>query len=117
MAGGRSAGYATSPHLLASQAALHVMGRGGNAIDGAIAANAVQGVVAPNTCGIGGDLFALIHRPGDAAPAVLNASGVAGSGVSAEALRKSHSEMPYRHPWTVTVPGCVAGCAELSEKC
>jgi gamma-glutamyltranspeptidase/glutathione hydrolase len=91
------------------------MERGGNAIDGAIAANAVQGVVAPNTCGIGGDLFALIHRPGDAAPAVLNASGVAGSGVSAEELRRSHTEMPYRHPWTVTVPGCVAGWAELSE--
>ena len=116
VAGSRGTRYATTPHLLASQAALQVMERGGNAIDGAIAANAVQGVVAPNTCGIGGDLFALIHRPGDAAPAVLNASGVAGSGVSADALRRSHSEMPYRHPWTVTVPGCVAGWVELSEK-
>jgi gamma-glutamyltranspeptidase/glutathione hydrolase len=116
VAGGRDARYVTSPHLLASEAALQIMERGGNAIDGAIAANAVQGVVAPDTCGIGGDLFALIHRPGDAAPAVLNASGVAGSGVSADVLRRTHSEMPYRHPWTVTVPGCVAGWAELSEK-
>jgi len=92
------------------------MERGGNAVDGAIAANAVQGVVAPDTCGVGGDLFALVHRPGDAAPTVLNASGVAGSGTSAEVLRRSHSEMPYRHPWTVTVPGCVAGWSELSDK-
>jgi gamma-glutamyltranspeptidase/glutathione hydrolase len=36
--------------------------------------------------------------------------------VSAEVLRRSHREMPYRHPWTVTVPGCVAGWTELSEQ-
>lgn len=91
------------------------MERGGNAVDGAIAANAVQGVVAPDTCGIGGDLFALIHRPGDTEPLCLNASGRAGSGVSAATLRETYSEMPYRHPWTITVPGCVAGWAELAE--
>jgi len=90
------------------------MERGGNAIDGAIAANAVQSVVAPDTCGIGGDLFALIHRPGDTKPLCLNASGRAGSGVSAAKLRETESEMPYRHPWTITVPGCVAGWVELA---
>ncbi|MCP3976761.1 MAG: gamma-glutamyltranspeptidase [bacterium] len=110
------AGYAATPHVLASQAALDIMARGGNAIDGAIAANAVQGVVAPDTCGIGGDLFALIHKPGEEAPAVLNASGTAGSGTSAEQMRLSHDEMPYRHPWTVTVPGCVAGWVELAKE-
>jgi gamma-glutamyltranspeptidase/glutathione hydrolase len=92
------------------------MERGGNAIDGAIAANAVQGVVAPDTCGIGGDLFALIHRPGDPKPLVLNSSGAAGSGVSAQELRRDHKNMPYRHPWTITVPGCVAGWVELSTR-
>ena len=74
VAGGRGGRYVTTPHLLASRAALQIMERGGNAIDGAIAANAVQGVVAPNTCGIGGDLFALIHRPGDSAPAVFRSA-------------------------------------------
>lgn len=92
------------------------MERGGNAVDAAIAANAVQGVVAPDTCGVGGDLFALIHRPGDTQPLCLNASGRAGSGVSAATLRATHSTLPYRHPWTITVPGCVAGWAELAER-
>ncbi len=92
------------------------MERGGNAVDGAIAANAVQGVVAPDTCGIGGDLFALIHRPGDDKPLCLNASGRAGAGVSAEKLRQTYAEMPYRHPWTITSPGCVAGWAELATR-
>ncbi|MGH8947969.1 MAG: gamma-glutamyltransferase, partial [Acidimicrobiia bacterium] len=53
--------------------------RGGNAVDAAIAATATQGVVAPETCGIGGDLFALVHRPGWDIPRALNASGRAGS--------------------------------------
>lgn len=116
VSGDHDAGYAATPHLLASRTALDIMARGGNAIDGAIAANAVQGVVAPDTCGIGGDLFALIHKPGEQAPVVLNASGTAGSGTSAEQMRLSHEEMPYRHPWTVTVPGCVAGWVELAEQ-
>lgn len=114
VAGKATAEYAATPHLLASHAALEVMGRGGNAIDGAIAANAVQGVVAPDTCGIGGDLFAMVHYPNQQAPAVLNSSGAAGSGVSADELRTAHREMPSRHPWTVTVPGCVAGWVELA---
>jgi len=115
-AGGLDAAYVATPHYLASEAALAVMTRGGNAIDGAITANAVQGVVAPDTCGVGGDLFALVHRPGEVAPLALNSSGVAGSGVSADALRRDHDTMPYRHPWTITTPGCVAGWAELSAR-
>lgn len=117
LASGRlDAAYAATPHVLASHAALEVIERGGNAVDGAIAANAVQGVVAPDTCGVGGDLFALIHRPGEAVPLCLNASGRAGSGVSATELRREFSEMPYRHPWTITVPGCVAGWAQLAAE-
>ena len=49
-----------SPHFLSTQAGMNILNAGGNAIDAAIAVNAVQGVVAPETCGIGGDLFALI---------------------------------------------------------
>ena len=59
---------AVTPHYLATAAALRILAAGGNAADAAIAANAVQGMVDPTTCGPGGDLFALVHRPGDTAP-------------------------------------------------
>lgn len=108
---------AVSPHHLASQAGLEIMQSGGNAVDAAIAVNAVIGVVRPTDCGIGGDLFALIHRPGDDAPAVLNASGRSGAGVSAHALQaEGYDTMPYRHPATVTVPGCVDGWVALLDR-
>ena len=108
---------AVTPHELSTRAALQVMGSGGNAVDGAIAANAVQGVVAPETCGIGGDLFALVYTPGEATPACLNASGRAGSGASAVTLRKAgHTEMPLYGPASVTIPGCVDGWRALSKK-
>ena len=93
------------------------MAAGGNAVDAAIAANAVLGVVAPDTCGLGGDLFALIHTPGLAAPAALNASGRAGSGAIAAELRdRGIDEVPLRSAWSVTVPGCVDGWEALLER-
>lgn len=90
------------------------MDRGGNAVDAAVAANAVLGVVAPETCGIGGDLMALVHRPGMERPDVLNSSGRAGTGADAEKLRtQGHRTMPAFDPQTVTVPGCVDGWEAL----
>jgi gamma-glutamyltranspeptidase/glutathione hydrolase len=87
---------------------------GGNAVDAAIAADAVLGVVAPDTCGPGGDLFALIHAPGMNTPTALNASGRAGSGITADDMRdRGFGEIPYRSPWSITVPGCVDGWEAL----
>lgn len=101
---------AVTPHILATQASMKIMSEGGNAVDAAVAANAVLGVVAPETCGIGGDLFALVHRPGLAQPEALNCSGRAGSGVDPEALAASgHQSMPPFDPQTITIPGCVDG--------
>lgn len=101
---------AVVPHELSTLAAIEIMEGGGNAVDGAIAANAVQGTVAPETCGIGGDLFALVHRPGMDSPACLNSSGRAGSGAGASALRDAgHGTMPVYGAPAVTVPGCVDG--------
>lgn len=106
-----------APHHLSALAALEIMAAGGNALDGALAANAVQGVVAPETCGVGGDLFALVHRPGDAVPAVLNASGRAGRGVDAGSMRAAgFTTIPYTHPEAVTVPSCVEGWSALAER-
>ena len=99
---------------LASSAGVAVLRAGGSAADAAIAANAVLAVTSPYACGLGGDLFALVHD-GPGAPAALNASGRAGSGADPEGLRaEGHTAMPYRSDIrTVTVPGCVDGWLAL----
>lgn len=68
-----------SPHELATTAGLEIFASGGSAVDAAIAVNAVQGVVAPETCGVGGDLFALVWEPGTEEPHAIDSSGWAGS--------------------------------------
>ncbi|NUP62814.1 MAG: gamma-glutamyltranspeptidase, partial [Nonomuraea sp.] len=70
-------GMVCSVDHLASAAGVGALDRGGSAADAAIAANAVLAVVAPHMCGLGGDLFALVH---DGSVTALNASGRAGSG-------------------------------------
>jgi gamma-glutamyltranspeptidase/glutathione hydrolase len=106
-----------TPHVLATEAGMEMLARGGGAVDAALSADAVLGVVAPETCGVGGDLFALVWAPGSTAPAALNASGTAGSGWDADALTAGGLDaLPDRHPATVTVPGCVAGWEALAER-
>ncbi len=113
----RHGAVAVTPHHEATAAALHVMRSGGNAADAVIAANAVLGVVLPTTCGIGGDLFAIVHRPGMERPEVLNASGRGGSGLDAAALRRAGNEtMPLYSAPSVTVPGCVDGWEQLADR-
>ena len=91
---------------------------GGSAADAAIAANAVVAVTCQHMCGMGGDLFALIHTPDDSRPLALNASGRSGSGADAEAMRSDgHSVMPMRGDIrSVPVPGCVDGWVALHER-
>lgn len=111
------AAVAVTPHHLATDAAIDVLSGGGNAVDAAIAANATLGVVAPETCGIGGDLFALVHAPGEQVPMALNASGRAGGRAEAAVLRDAGmTEIPVESPYAVTVPGCVDGWIALSRR-
>ena len=113
----RPTGIVVSPHRWASEAGIEVLRAGGNAVDAAIAVDAMLGVVLPDTCGPGGDLFALVHRPGDVVPTTLNASGRAGSGVTSDELRdRGLGEIPFRSPWSVTVPGCVDGWIALNDR-
>ncbi len=104
-----------SPHDLATSAGLEVFAAGGSAVDAAIAINAVQGVVAPETCGVGGDLFALVWESDTGAPATLNASGWAGSGADPDELDPG-STIPPEHPLSVTIPGAVAGWGALHDR-
>ncbi|WP_406313182.1 gamma-glutamyltransferase [Streptosporangium sp. NBC_01639] len=99
---------------LASRAGVAMLERGGSAADAAIAANAVLAVTAPHMCGLGGDLFALVHD-GTGTPAALNASGRAGSGADPERLRaEGHTRMPHRHDIrSAPVPGCADGWLSL----
>jgi gamma-glutamyltranspeptidase/glutathione hydrolase len=101
---------------LATSAAVEVLRRGGSAVDAAITASAVLGVTLPNQCGVGGDLFALVHEPGQE-PAVLTGAGRAGSGASADVLRAAgHRRMPASDIASVTVPACVDGWTLLHER-
>jgi gamma-glutamyltranspeptidase / glutathione hydrolase len=103
---------------LASSAGVAMLRAGGSAADAAVAANAVLAVTAQYVCGLGGDLFALVHRPGDEQPACLNASGRAGSGADPDRLRaEGATEMPRRDDIRATpVPGCVDGWIALHER-
>ncbi len=110
-------GIVASEHPLASQVGAMILARGGHAVDAAIAANAVMGLVAPMSNGIGGDLFALVYDARTGRLHGLNASGWAPSGLTIEDLkRQGHTRMPQRGVHTVTVPGAVDGWAKLHAR-
>ncbi|MEY2459409.1 MAG: gamma-glutamyltranspeptidase / glutathione hydrolase, partial [Acidimicrobiaceae bacterium] len=102
---------------LASAAGVATLQRGGSAADAAVAASAVLAVTTPHMCGMGGDLFALVHH-GEAVPAALNASGRAGSGADPIQLRlEGHEVMPFADDLRAApVPGCVDGWLSLHER-
>ena len=104
-----------SPHYLSTNAGIEILKNGGNAVDAAIGTNIVQGVVAPETCGIGGDLFSLIWINGENTPYCLDSSGYAGSNVDISQLSTQES-IPLNHPMSITVPGAVNGWFDMHEK-
>jgi gamma-glutamyltranspeptidase / glutathione hydrolase len=109
-------GMAASSQPLATQAALEILRKGGNAIDAAIAANAVLGVVEPTGCGIGGDLFAIIWSSEKDKLYGLNASGRSPRSLKIEYFKENGYEfIPSYGPLPVTVPGCVDGWFEMHD--
>src|SRR3954454_23354330 len=103
---------------LASAAGVAMLQRGGSAADAAVAASAVLAVTGPHLCGMGGDLFALVHEGEHDAPVALNASGRAGSGADPVALRlEGHDVMPFAGDLRAApVPGCVDGWIALHDR-
>ena len=110
-------GMAATSHPLATQTAISILKKGGNAIDAAIAANAVLGLVEPTGCGIGGDLFAIIWSADKNKLYGLNSSGPAPQNISIEKLKRNGIEkIPPYGPLPVTVPGAVAGWVAIHKK-
>ncbi len=110
-------GIVATSQTLASQAGAQILARGGSAMDAAIAANAVLGVVEPSSDGIGGDLFAIYWDAKTGRLTGINASGWAPKALSIEYLRaKGITTMPQEGIQSVTVPGCVDGWEKLHAK-
>jgi gamma-glutamyltranspeptidase/glutathione hydrolase len=103
---------------LAAGAGVEMLRRGGSAADAAVATSAVLAVTSQHLCGMGGDLWAVVHPGGDAGVVALNASGRAGSGADADRLRQRGLQAmpPVGDPSVVTVPGCVDGWLALHER-
>jgi len=109
-------GMAATSQPLATQAAIDILKKGGNAIDAAIAANAVLGVVEPTGCGVGGDLFAIIWSAEKQKLYGLNASGRSPRSLKLDYLKKQGlTTIPSTGPLPVSVPGCVDGWFEMHD--
>lgn len=103
-------GIVSTPQFLASQAGAHILEEGGNAIDAAIAANAVMGVVQPYVNGIGGDLFMIYYEAKTGKVYGLNSSGWSPKALTIEALKeKGVTAINPLGVETIDVPGTVAG--------
>jgi len=112
-----SRGMVAFAHYLATQAGVHILRQGGNAIDAAIAANATMTVVYPSTCSAGGDVFMLIWDAKTQRLYALNGSGRAPQGMTPELFAAQGLErIPERGPLTITVPGAVDGWFEALER-
>jgi gamma-glutamyltranspeptidase/glutathione hydrolase len=110
-------GMACTSQPLATQAALDVLKQGGTAVDAAIAADAMLGLVEPPSSGVGGDLFAIVWDAKTQKLDGLNASGRSPFALDLEYFRKQRIEkIPERGPLAVSTPGCVDGWFELHGK-
>ncbi|MFA3791772.1 gamma-glutamyltransferase [Aliiglaciecola sp. SL4] len=110
-------GMVATSQPLATQVGLDILKQGGNAIDAAIAANAMLGLVEPTGNGIGGDLFAIVWDAKTKQLYGLNASGRSPQSLTLEYFKQNDMEkIPSHGPLPVSVPGAVDGWFELHGK-
>jgi gamma-glutamyltranspeptidase / glutathione hydrolase len=110
-------GMVAAAHPLAVQIGVEVLKRGGSAVDAAIAVNAALGFLEPMSCGIGGDLFAIVWDAKSGKLYGLNASGRAPGALTADKVPpEPDGTIPYRTPYAWTVPGAVDGWFELHNR-
>lgn len=110
-------GIVATSQVLASQAGAMILSQGGSAVDAAITANAVLGVVEPMMCGIGGDLFVMYRDARTGQITGLNASGPAPGAMNIDAFQaKGMKTMDRTGIHSVTVPGCVRGWEAMHRR-
>ena len=115
-------GMAATSQPLSTMVAIDILKAGGSAVDAAIAANAMEGVVEPMMNGIGGDLMAIIYDPKTKQLKGINSSGRAPKSVSLAQMKKLTAEVhqgttiPTKGPLSVSVPGAVMGWCMLHEQ-
>jgi gamma-glutamyltranspeptidase / glutathione hydrolase len=110
-------GMVATSHPLAAQVGLDVLKRGGNAVDAAIATSAAIGLVEPMSCGVGGDLFAIVWDAKKKELHGLHANGRAPLKATREwFIKNGYEEIPLKGPLSWSVPGCVDGWDELRRK-
>ncbi len=110
-------GIVATSHPIAAQVGLEILKKGGNAIDAAIATNAAMGLMEPTSCGIGGDLYAIVWDAKTSTIHGLNASGRAPGKATLQYFKdKGLKDIPTTGPLSWSVPGCVDGWDELRRK-
>ncbi|MFI5379968.1 MAG: gamma-glutamyltransferase [Tepidisphaerales bacterium] len=110
-------GMVATSHPQAVQVGIDILKRGGNAIDAAIATNAAMGVVEPMSCGMGGDLYAIVYDAKTRKIYGLNASGRSPYGASIEFFKQKNLDfIPTSGPLSWSVPGCVDGWDQLRQR-
>ena len=106
-----------SSHPLASSVGIEILKNGGNAVDAALAMNAVLCVADPHMTGIGGDCFAMLSVDGGTKIKALNGSGKTSENAFASNLRdRNVSVISSEMPDAITIPGAVAGWSLLHEE-
>ncbi|MDB5592169.1 gamma-glutamyltransferase, partial [Enterovirga sp.] len=107
-------GMAATSHPLSTLAAVNVLQAGGNALDAAVTACAVQCVVEPGSTGIGGDCFALLAPRGGTDVIAFNGSGRAPAAATTSWYAdRGIGRIERQTPHSVTVPGAVEGWSRL----
>ncbi|MFO1090473.1 MAG: gamma-glutamyltransferase [Hyphomicrobiales bacterium] len=108
-------GMAATSHPLSTLAAVSMLQAGGNAMDAAVAACAVQCVVEPGSTGIGGDCFALYMPKGAGRVVAFNGSGRLPAAATLDGYRKAVGDaaIPRQSPFAVTIPGAIDAWHQL----
>jgi gamma-glutamyltranspeptidase/glutathione hydrolase len=110
-------GMVATSQPIAAQVGLEILRKGGNAVDAAIATDAALGLMEPMSCGVGGDLYALVWNAKTQKLYALNASGRSPYRATlALFAKKGLGAIPSTGPLSWSVPGCVDGWDHLRQR-